>query len=238
MLASADGDADGAAGRLLHRLPRVGPRARRADHRGRRTAARPRPRRRSTRSPSAVRRHLAAWPSASRSTSPTAWCAGPGSGSAASPRRRSGRSPPRPPSRAGRGTSETVEAAARGAGRRGHADRRPAGQRASSAPRCSARRCASCSLRARDGASALLDRRTAVMSHLSRPPRRTPSSAQPCRTRARPCTSPATRSTPTTSSAAASDVLHAHPVQAPHAHARITRLDPARRTTSPASSGC
>ena len=33
-------------------------------------------------------------------------------------------------------------------------------------------------------------------------------------------------------------VLHAHPVQAPHAHARITRLDPALPTTSRAWSGC
>ncbi len=55
--------------------------------------------------------------------------------------------------------------------------------------------------------------------------RPTPSSARRCRTRARPCTSPATRSTPTTSSFRQSGVLHAHPVQAPHAHARITRLD-------------
>ena len=35
-----------------------------------------------------------------------------------------------------------------------------------------------------------------------------------------------------------SDCLHAHPVQAPHAHARITRLDRRRRTPSPAWSGC
>ena len=33
-------------------------------------------------------------------------------------------------------------------------------------------------------------------------------------------------------------ILHAHPVQAPHAHARITRLDTARRWTFPAWSGC
>ena len=39
VLASADGRADRAAGGLLHRLPRVGPPPRRADHRGRRAAA-------------------------------------------------------------------------------------------------------------------------------------------------------------------------------------------------------
>ena len=57
---------------VLHRLPRVGPRARRADHRGRRTSPGRRPRRRSTRSPSARSTTSAAWPSPSRSTSPTA----------------------------------------------------------------------------------------------------------------------------------------------------------------------
>ena len=65
-------DADGAAERLLHRLPRVRTRARRADHRGRRAAAGRRPRRRSTRSPSAPSTTSRRWPSASRSTSPTA----------------------------------------------------------------------------------------------------------------------------------------------------------------------
>ena len=49
---------------------------------------------------------------------------------------------------------------------------------------------------------------------------------RPARTRARRCTSRARRSTPTTSPSARRDLLHAHPVQAPHAHALITRLDP------------
>ena len=34
------------------------------------------------------------------------------------------------------------------------------------------------------------------------------------------------------------DVLHAHPVQAPHAHARITRLDPPPAYDVPGWSGC
>ena len=41
----------------------------------------------------------------------------------------------------------------------------------------------------------------------------------------RRCTSPARRSTPTTWSSRTKDALHAWPLQAPHAHARITRLD-------------
>ena len=44
------------------------------------------------------------------------------------------------------------------------------------------------------------------------------------RTRAPRCTSPAPRSTPTISSSARKDVLHAYPVQVPHAHARVTAL--------------
>ena len=47
-----------------------------------------------------------------------------------------------------------------------------------------------------------------------------------CPTRARPSTSPVTRSTPTTWCTGRPHVLHAHPVCSPHAHARVTRLDP------------
>ena len=70
--------------------------------------------------------------------------------------------------------------------------------------------------------------RGAGMSTLPSAPT-TPSSGGPARTRAPTCTSPAPPSTPTTSSSGPSDVLHARPVQAPHAHARVTglRVEPA-----------
>ena len=54
--------------------------------------------------------------------------------------------------------------------------------------------------------------------------RSTRRSASRSRTRAPTCTSPAPRSTPTTWSRRTKDVLHAWPLQAPHAHARIIAL--------------
>ncbi len=72
VLASADGAAHGAAGGLLHRLPPVGPRPRRADRRGRRTRCRPAGSRRSTRSPSGASTTSRRWRSATRSTCATA----------------------------------------------------------------------------------------------------------------------------------------------------------------------
>ena len=133
------GERDGAAGRLLHRLPRVRAPPGRADHRGgacrcrlaELTAFHKIAKRR-------LRRHLVAWPSASRSTSRDGVVAqariGLG-GVAATPIRAlateaalEGR-PWTPGDR--RRRPPTV------LGRRGHADRRPAGQRAASARRCS-----------------------------------------------------------------------------------------------------
>ena len=61
--------------------------------------------------------------------------------------------------------------------------------------------------------------------HALRAPERSRRRAGPIPHEAPRCTSPARRSTPTTSSRARKDVLHAYPVQAPHAHARITGLD-------------
>ena len=72
--------------------------------------------------------------------------------------------------------------------------------------------------------------RAPATSPLSRAPRR-PGRRRGHAPRERgACTSPATRSTPTTSCGRTSDVLHAHPVQAPHAHAQ---RHPARRRARP-----
>ena len=119
-------------------------------------------------------------------------------------------------------TEETVRAAAAGAGRRGHAARRPPGQRgvphrdarAGAAP--AARRAGGWSLPGHPGAA----------------------SDSRCRTRARPCTSPATRCSPTTWSAAPA-------TSCTRTRSRRRTRTPgspgstrARRTTCPAWSGC
>ena len=111
-------------------------------------------------------------------------------------------------------SAETVREAAGVLARRGHPDGRPPGQRGVPLGDAGHRAAAS------SGPSEVRDR--SEHSCPSGPP--TPSSAWRSRTRAPRCTSPAPRSTPTTWSAATRDCLHAWPVQAPHAHARVTDL--------------
>ena len=133
------------------------------------------------------------------------------------------------------GTRRSREAAGVLRGR-GHADRRPPGQRR--LPLGDARhRAAQAACR---GTTRPLTRRGRTVSRLCRaaPPDAVVGQSRSARV-GRAARHRCTRSTPTTSSARTHGVLHAHPVQAPHAHARVTRLRHRRpRSPSRASCGC
>ena len=152
VLASTDRRADGPAGGLLHRLPRVRTPPGRADHRGGGAAAG----RRADGVPqdreAGLRRHLVGGRGVRDRRRETAPSRRRGSGSAGLPRRRSGRSTPRPPSRASRGPRRPSTPPPRCSA--GRARRSPtSGPAPSSARRCSGSHCASSGLN-RTGASA------------------------------------------------------------------------------------
>ena len=176
--------------------------------------------------PSARSRSVATTTSpASRSPSPstsstTPWSA-PGSASAGSPPPRSGDAPRRRCSRAGRGPGER-RGRGGGAGDRRHADRRPARQRG--VPLRDARQ-----RPARLVGRVMTTTPTTFFSSAALPGRRLGDAGW--RRTALPHESAAQH---VTGHALFTDdlvhrtphVLHAHPVCSPHAHARVTRLDP------------
>ena len=136
------GGAHGPAGGLLHRLPRVRTPPGRADHRGGGAAAGGRAHGVPQDREAGLRRHLVGGRRVRDRRARRRGRARRGSGSAASPPRRSGRSTPRPRSRASRGPRRPSTPPPRCSA--GRARRSPTSGRArSSAPRCSGSRCAS-----------------------------------------------------------------------------------------------
>ena len=165
-----------------------------------------------------LRRHLQRRGRLRARRRPTASSAAPGSGSAAWPPPRSAPWPPRTPWSGRPGPPETVAARPRGAARA----RAPRWTTTGPAPRYRAAMLGQSlpqAVRRAPGPT----RRSAHELTCSERPASDPSVGHGrSRTRAPPCTSPAPRSTPTTSSPRTKDVLHAYPVQVPHAHARVT----------------
>ena len=210
--------ARGAARRLLHRVPADRAAPRRADPRRPDPAAAQRGHRVPQDRQAALRRHL----ERGRRHRPRRAGRGGRQGADRARRRRGharcGPAPPRRRSRGGRGPRRPCASAAEVDGAARARPSTTTGPARPTARPCSAPRCCGCT-RGRRAAGG-----GGRMSSALRPSGPTPSWGRRSRTSRRPCTSPGRRSTPTTSSERTPGVLHAHPVQAPHAHARVTGL--------------